>query len=74
VTALKLDGELLVSGSVDNTVRVWNVQTKEQLHLLQGHSKTVRSVTLTADRTKLLSGSGTLLYVHTLHMLTSVTR
>ncbi len=49
------DGKI-VSGSNDNTVRVWDMQGKE-LAICRGHEALVRSVCVTQDG-KILSGSG----------------
>jgi F-box and WD-40 domain protein CDC4 len=42
VWALARRGNILVSGSTDKTVRVWDLQTFEELHTFYGHSSTVR--------------------------------
>ena len=36
--------DLIVSGSVDTTVRVWNIETGECLTTLRGHLNTVKCV------------------------------
>ena len=38
------DGTLLVSGSFDNTVKLWNVESQTELVTLEGHSNWVNSV------------------------------
>jgi WD40 repeat protein len=55
------DGKLIVSGSADKTVRVWNAITREEVACMKGHTKTVRSVAFSPDGTQVLSGS----YDHT---------
>ena len=35
-----------MSGSSDNTSRVWNLQTLECLHVLEGHTDEVNSVAI----------------------------
>jgi predicted NACHT family NTPase len=45
----------VVSGSDDNTVRVWDLQTGKQLQLLQGHTGLVSSVALQGNT--VVSGS-----------------
>jgi F-box/WD-40 domain protein MET30 len=35
---------VLISGSYDRTVRVWNMETGEQLHCLRGHTRAVRAL------------------------------
>ena len=46
---------VLISGSYDRTVRVWNMDTGEQLHCLMGHHSHVRA--LQFDEVKLITGS-----------------
>ncbi|CAM6004056.1 unnamed protein product [Sphagnum balticum] len=47
--------EQLVTGSEDHTVRVWNVQTGECVHTLEGHTATVHCVAF--DGNTIVSGS-----------------
>jgi len=47
----------VVSGSSDNTVRVWNASTGEEEHVLRGHSHWVKSVTVSPDNCHVVSGS-----------------
>jgi WD40 repeat protein len=51
------DGTLLVSGSEDATVKLWNLATGTPLRTLFGHTGVVRSVALSADNEWLVSGS-----------------
>ena len=51
------DGEYLVSGSWDKTVRLWRVSREEYVKILQGHSGPVRSVAFSGDGNYLASGS-----------------
>ena len=44
-----MDGSRVVSGSEDKTVKVWNVETGELLHTLEGHSDEVTSVSLSGS-------------------------
>lgn len=46
---------VLISGSYDRTVRVWNMETGEQLHCLKGHRLAVRA--LQFDEVQLITGS-----------------
>jgi len=55
--ALHADGRRLVSGSSDNTVQVWNLDSGECLRTLQGHTKGVDSVALPADGRRAATGS-----------------
>ncbi len=52
------DGKTLVSGSQDGTIKLWNVETGEEIRTLQGHDDYVRSVNFSPDGKTLVSGSG----------------
>ncbi|OBQ33703.1 MAG: hypothetical protein AN485_18045, partial [Anabaena sp. MDT14b] len=51
------DGQTLASGSDDNTIKLWNVNTGNLLQTLTGHSQQVRSVAYSPDGQTLASGS-----------------
>ena len=51
------DGQLLASGGIDNTVRLWNPATGQLLYTLKGHTGGVYSVSFSADG-QLLASSG----------------
>jgi WD40 repeat protein len=55
--AFSLEGELLISGSVDQTIRVWEVKTGQCLAILKGHESRVRSVAFSPDGKLILSSS-----------------
>ncbi|KAI1387131.1 WD40 repeat-like protein [Hypoxylon trugodes] len=57
VRAIAAHADTLVSGSYDNTVRVWRISTGETVHVLQGHSQKVYSVVLDVTRNRCISGS-----------------
>lgn len=57
VRAIAAHQDTLVSGSYDNTVRVWKISTGETLHRLHGHSMKVYSVVLDHKRNRCISGS-----------------
>ncbi len=52
------DGRTIVSGSGDNTVRLWDVNTGETLRTLEGHTRFVISVAYSPDGRTIASGSG----------------
>jgi WD40 repeat protein len=51
------DGEMLISGSDDDTIILWKVETGEQIYTLEGHDSWVLSVALSPDGKILASGS-----------------
>jgi WD40 repeat protein len=56
--AFSPDGKRIVSGSGDNTVRVWDAETGEAVHTpLQGHTRGVSSVAFSPDGKRIVSGS-----------------
>jgi len=58
--AFSRDGTRIVSGSGDNSVRVWDASTGEELQKLKGHTSSVNSVAFSTDgsRTTTLCGCG----------------
>lgn len=55
--ALSPDGQTIVSGSGDKTIKVWNLYTGQLIRTLSGHSSTVRSVTFSPNGQTIVSGS-----------------
>ncbi|NJO14411.1 MAG: WD40 repeat domain-containing protein [Thioploca sp.] len=51
------DGKILASGSRDNTVKLWNMETKQEISTLQGHGNSVFSVAISPQGNILASGS-----------------
>ncbi|KAE8362697.1 WD40 repeat-like protein [Aspergillus caelatus] len=55
--AFSPDGQTVVSGSRDKTIKLWDAQTGQQLRTLKGHSHWVNSVTFSPDSQIIASGS-----------------
>jgi len=51
------DGILLISGSSDTTVKLWDMQTGGVIKTLKGHTASVKSVSISSDSTTIASGS-----------------
>ncbi len=55
--AFSPDGKYLASGSWDNSVKLWNIESQKEVTTLQGHSESVYSVAFSPDGKYLASGS-----------------
>ncbi len=56
-TAFNGDGTVGISGSWDNSARVWDLETGRSIHTLIAHTERVSSVDITADGQFAISGS-----------------
>ncbi|KAG1586395.1 hypothetical protein G6F46_008923 [Rhizopus delemar] len=57
VRAIASHENIVVSGSYDNTIRVWDIQRGRLVHLMEGHTQKVYSVVIDAERNRCMSGS-----------------
>jgi hypothetical protein len=55
--AISPDGQIIVSGSDDKAIEVWNLSTGNLLQTLEAHTDQVRSVAISPDGQTLVSGS-----------------
>jgi WD40 repeat protein len=55
--AMSADGKMLVSGSWDQTIKVWHLETGELIHTLKGHRDRVYAIALSPDGQIIASGS-----------------
>ncbi len=55
--AVSPDGTWAASGSADNTVKIWDLETGQCRATLEGHTGTVWSVAITPDGKRILSGA-----------------
>ncbi|KAJ3129501.1 hypothetical protein HK098_001268 [Nowakowskiella sp. JEL0407] len=55
--AISVDGNLIVSGSSDKTIKIWSMESGEELKTLKGHNGAVTSVAISDDGGFIVSGS-----------------
>ncbi|KAJ3125258.1 hypothetical protein HK100_010906 [Physocladia obscura] len=55
--AISTDGQFVVSGSSDKTVKIWDAQTGALQRTLKGHTKDVTAVAISTDGQFVVSGS-----------------
>jgi len=58
--AFSPDGTRLAIGSGDNTIRLWDVASRQEVCQLRGHDSYVHAIAFSADGTRLASASGDL--------------
>lgn len=51
------DGKILVSGSGDQTIKLWDLKTNQELKTLKGHQSIIETVLFTPDQKFLISAS-----------------
>ncbi|OUL20282.1 hypothetical protein BV372_32830 [Nostoc sp. T09] len=55
--AISADAKLLISGSRDQTIKIWQLETGELIRTLKGHRDEVCTITLSPDEQIIASGS-----------------
>ncbi len=55
--AITPDDKYLISGSDDQTIKIWNLETRKELFTLKGHEDSVNTISITPDGKHLISGS-----------------
>jgi WD40 repeat protein len=54
---VEYDGQYIVSGSSDQSIKVWDANTGECIHTLLGHTDLVRTLQLNSKTKTIVSGS-----------------
>ena len=55
--AISRDGKTIVSGSLDDTIKIWDAKSGVMLRSLEGHKGSVNSVAISKDGNTIVSGS-----------------
>ena len=55
--ALSPDGKFIISGSSDNTIKLWDIKTGREIRTYKGHKNYVNSVAFSPDGKNIISGS-----------------
>jgi len=55
--AFSPDGQRIVTGSADQTAKVWDTASGQELFTLRGHSRAINSVAFSPDGRRILTGS-----------------
>lgn len=50
-------GSIIVSGSTENALRIWDPRTCNRIMKLKGHSENVKALVVSNDGTQIISGS-----------------
>ena len=56
-TAFSLNGKYIASGSVDNTIKIWNLKTGKEIRSYNAHVGKIKSLEFSSDGSQLLSSS-----------------
>jgi WD40 repeat protein len=56
--AISPDGQTLVSGSEDKTIKIWQLSTGQELRTLTGNSSGIHALAISPDGRTIVSGSG----------------
>jgi len=55
--AITANDTQIISASGDNTVKIWDLETGQELYTLRGHTKPIKSVAVSPDSTQVISAS-----------------
>ncbi len=55
--AISQDGKLLLSGSLDHTIKIWHLETGQIIQTLNGHTDAINAIALSPDGQTLASAS-----------------
>ena len=55
--SISSDDSFIVSGSYDKTLKLWNIETGEEIQTFRGHSDYVACCSISSDDSFMVSGS-----------------
>jgi WD40 repeat protein len=55
--AFSKDDKYIISGSDDNSIKIWERETGSEIQILKGHSDKVTSIAVSKDDKYIISGS-----------------
>lgn len=55
--AMNPSGSIIVSGSTENALRIWDPRTCNRIMKLKGHSENVKALVVSVDGSQIISGS-----------------
>ena len=57
MVAITSDSKYIVTGSDDNTIRIWDIGSKKEIAVLKGHTQALTRITITNDDRYIISAS-----------------
>jgi len=55
--AVTPDGKKIISASFDNTIKIWDIQSRKEIYTFTAHDQSISDITVTLDGKKIISAS-----------------